>query len=134
MNLGVAGDRFLTLAIGPDVMPTPMAKEAPAELPKRLLQLLSLHPSSVHQASLAGRNEDMAWQEFLANARRKRDDYGVRAMRIGAVCLDDEDRAYAGLLGAARRRQVSPPHLPPTYCHRISPRANRSSYAVSWSR
>jgi len=48
MDLGVAGDRFLALPIGPDVMPSTRAEEPPAELPKRFLQLLSLHPLTVH--------------------------------------------------------------------------------------
>ena len=47
VDLGVAGDGLLPLPIGPDVMPSPVAEESPAEL-TRFFQLLSLHPFSVH--------------------------------------------------------------------------------------
>jgi hypothetical protein len=47
--LGVPGDGFPPLAIGPDIVASPVAEEPPAPFPKRSLQLLSLHVPNVHR-------------------------------------------------------------------------------------
>jgi hypothetical protein len=66
--------------------------------------LLAQRDRVLSQAALACRDKDMARQELVANTRRKWDDYGMRAVRIGAVGLNDEDRTHARLFGAARQR------------------------------